>query len=326
MKFILFLLVILIIGIKADDNIISSNNLSTKPIPVPNIDDLRYSIDMRMGQPILDSMRYPIFEDWTYHKDKMIFIEGNNYLVPDQLSVINYPVMDSYVTSQIYTSEHDLQVYLGESSSVGYHFWYLPGMFKYSEQSVQYSDQYSNYQNYMAESYNRIIYFKGSLYENLELNSNFNRSIHNLPYVYNSTTSTTFEEFFDIYGTGFMLGADFGGLMDMTSYFSSNLIYEKNVQSISNDLGLQFTLLTISSSLTSIQEEELEQLNETYNSTINLVGGYPDSFISSDWKEWATTILQNPFPISYNFVDFSCFLQGNQVGAFNEALNAYYSS
>ena len=74
------------------------------------------------------------------------------------------------------------------------------------------------------------------------------------------------------------------------------------------------------------RQEELETLNETYNSTITLVGGTPQDFSVNQWREWASTILYDPFEVSFDLVNFSIFLQNDQKKAFNDALSYYYNS
>lgn len=301
---------------------------STNP-KLPNSEYIGYSYDVRVGQPIQQALRQPVIQ-LTWSQRNTIYINGTNYLIPLESTVISDPGFDqeSYTDlfQEEYQSEQQLSITL--SFKIGSR-WCLPGMFKESTQITFFSSQSQTYDNFTAFTNLRVkSYSQELLPQQFNLTKNFITDRALLPKVYNATTCPQWKEFIKIYGTNVTTAALQGGVVQMTTSFSKSLLNFFTEEEITEQISYQFTLLKTTGTLSATQQQDLTILNQRYISKIQLVGGIPGAFTNaSDWESWANTVFNNPDAIQIDLLPMSKFMiDAEQEQGCNMACAAYFAS
>lgn len=298
--------------------------------PLPNINYILSSIDMQIGEPFEYAFKYPPFTPFTYSQGKSIYIDSNHtFAVPDQLYCINDPSEEKTSTNEVYTSQYTLQKSLSESSSYNYNSWFAPGMYSGSQQTTYYQKVFQEQAQYMASSYLRVTNFKVSFNPSIQFNPSFQQALNNLPSAFTPDTCSQFKKFFQVYGTHFISSAIFGGSVKMTTTFDIDLIDELSIETIQTQLNQQFFLLTLSTTLTEEQEQELTQLNAVYDSTFTLIGGDPSSYNATQYQLWAKTVINNPTIVNMEIHNYTMLLDSDdtdKINALNQAIISHFYS
>lgn len=316
MKYTLFLIVTIYFSII----------LTTK---LPNTDYIICGIDMKYGQPLETALRYPIFEPLTYNLNNTVMIGGVEYEIPDQLMVMDYPSEAKTSTNEVYTSQYIIEKSLGESYSVGFNPWFIPGMFSASDQVSYFQEMTETQASYTASSYLKVTTAKAGLKKNIKLLPEYVKELHNLPASFNNETCKQFASFFNRFGTVWSIDAIFGGSVVMSTSFSMEVLQEETIVQVQEDLNEQFLLMTSSETLTAEEEEELTELNAVYKSSMELVGGNPSAYNASQYQLWAATVPTDPVLVSISMRNHSAFLPRNEtdrINALDEATQNYYYS
>lgn len=322
MKLFILLLICFVSFINADDY---KNNYEY----YPNADYMLRGIDLKYGSPIIPSMREQIYEPFTWFNNNKIIIQNVTYIIPDQLDVINYPSGEEDLLTEVYLSEYDVQTSLAQSHSSGFGLKLLPGMYSESEESYYYREQYESYNRYTAQTSFVITVSKATVNQELQPKEKYLNWLNDLPEEFTSETCSNYDLFFDEYGTGFFNGTIFGGTYGARTDFSVDIINEKSIEEIKQDIKTQFLLMSSSETLDYYKYQELNELDAIYQSQLYLTGGYPYLFNVTNKSPWIESINSNPVPTSINFLDHSVNLYGDsqdRIFALKDATKAYYYS
>jgi hypothetical protein len=245
-------------------------------VNLPNVKFLGYSFDAREGLPIISALRTPLIS-FTYQQGRTASIMGQVYSIPDQITVPT-PVSSNQnaVSVQLFTSLqyveadlYSLQTYSYQNTSSPF----INGMYGQSGQWVQFNS--TSGKNYTASTNLPVYSWATGLIGCQMLTSNFLDDLAALPTEFNSSTCPAFKKFLSIYGTHFINQTSFGGVVAMSSSYSSSHYNSVSPANVSSDLEQQFLLLTQSTPLNADQSQELSNLNHLYTSTVQLVGGQP---------------------------------------------------
>lgn len=292
---------------------------------LPNMQYIGYSMDAAKGQPAQESLKLPII---TLHWDNIINMNGTNYEIPIEVSVIADPSISKTSGTDVFISDYEAQHLLSITMSFDFGSkWFIPGMFSESTQLTFFNYQHEHHNNYTAFTNLRVGTYKAEFLPlKFTLSENFIQDLHWLPDVYNKTTCNKFHKFISLYGTDVVMAGTWGGVVQMTTSFDITLTNTYTLKEIQEQISYQFFLLTISSSYTNKQQEDLRTLNMMYSSQISLVGGNPGSYQANNWQLWANTVPNDPVLLQYTIVPLSKFMiNKNQSNAFDIARRAYFS-
>ncbi|ARF10166.1 membrane-attack complex/perforin MACPF family protein [Hokovirus HKV1] len=296
---------------------------------LPNIDNTILGIDLQYGQPIEYSLRNPVFSLLTYFNNKTIFIDGTEYLVPDQMLILDYQTEQQKSINEVYVSSYMATMSLSESLSYGFQPLYFNyGMFSESEQVSYFNQMFEFEASYMAMSYLRITTMKTSL-QNITFADNFKKDVLSLP-EYNKQTCKYYKVFFNTYGTHVIFDSIYGGIITMTTSFNMDILETKTIEQVQEEINYQFFLLTSSSSLSYYEEQQLEELNLIYTSSFQIIGGNPSIYNATNNKPWIDSIPNSPLFVGLNtknFTEIVKLIDNNiNIQNFNQALYDYLLS
>ena len=282
---------------------------------LPSVANMGRGFDMRSGFPTINSVKYPIVTlNWEQNASVVDQTTGQIYLIPDNFDFKNDPFTQQSSTTQIFLASSVVSSSLFNSQSSGFTgftefgFQFIPGMYSTSSQMTTFCDSnqnglYSASTSLQVNSWMiQANYFFFKNYNASIFDPNFLEALGSLPYPYNAQTCPSFLKFISLFGTHILMGAFWGGEVTMTSTFSESTYSQESSNQISDALALQFSLLTSSTALNSTEQNQLNQLNARYQSTIQLEGGNPGSYSPSEWPQWAKTVSSNPVPISLGLV------------------------
>jgi hypothetical protein len=299
---------------------------------VPNIESIILGRNMQIGQ--LDdpnSIKNPIFDNLSETKHKTIALNQTTFLVPDQVIITDYQTEEHTSTNEVYTSQFVLQESMSFTYSGGYNSWFSPCMFSQSYNSYTFHELYQMNAMIMASSYLRVTNYRASLDSEIKLNPFFEQQLLGLPDIYNETTCPHFKTFFNTFGTHYIYSCIFGGVVEMITSFSIQILQNTTIEQIEYDLNQQFFLMT-QETLTETQEQQLTQYNTVYKSTFKLIGGDPSQYNATSWQRWANTVLSDPLVVNMEIYNFTTFLHKNytqnkqKINALNEAIKEYFYS
>lgn len=275
--------------------------------PVPNDYLMATSIDSKYGFPYNESLREPIIE-FSYNDQRTVTILGIQYSCPDQLYVISYSSMDSKSTTQVCYSASMVMSALWESFTTGFNCKRINGMFSLSEQVTDFDIAYYSDNSYSAMTHLTVTSCKLELNSNIKLTQTFKNLANKLPTSYNSETCQYFVEFIKIFGTSFIPRGVFGGYVFMDSYFTETTSYTKDSSQISIEVGAQFLMFTTNTSVTWNNTEVGKYLDTTYNSTLELYGGYPEDYNPNNYSPWLASVPLNPIIVRGSLENLSMLL------------------
>jgi hypothetical protein len=298
---------------------------------LPNV-YVGYTIDMTQGEPgtgLSDpqsALKLPIIE-LTRSGRNQIYINGVLEIVPDQIIAIADPGMQTTSETEVYLSVFDVQKELSEAYSLSAKGMVYPWMFGASATVTDFKEYYKESAKLMAETTLIVTTYKAQILpESQNYTQNWLSNTKNLPTEYNSNTCPKFKYFLSEYGTHMITQVLSGGSVFMQTTFSETLTVQKSVKQISEDISTQFFFLTSSVKLTEQQEEELEQLNAIYTSTVSLKGGDSSKFYVNETQEWQATVPISPILLKYEIIPLYKLVSKSQQNALELATAAYFGS
>jgi len=299
---------------------INSNSVN----PIPNINYFVTGIDIKYGAPYNVSVRNPIFERFSYNNNITEIINDVTYDCPDQIYWISYSSIDKKSTVQVYYSVEEIESDMFESFTTGFDCERINGMFSLSEQVDEFNLAYDTQESYTALTFLTVTVSKAELNAEIKLNENFKTIVNSLPTVYSQETCKYFVDFIKLFGTSYAYRAVFGGYVTMSTYFKTSTTYDKTESEIEFEIGTQFLMFTTNSSFDFNQTKIYQNLDATYNSTLQVYGGSPNYFQSNNYQSWIATVSTNPIFVRADIISISKLLYGlPQQNALNDAINDY---
>ncbi|ARF10167.1 MAC/perforin domain protein [Hokovirus HKV1] len=288
---------------------------------IPNINYMECGFNLKYGDPLNMTISRPIFEAFTYNNKQTILINGVNYKMPDQLYGLNYPSEDKKSSSLIYYSASMVSEELYQTFTLGFDCKRIDFAFSMSEQVNYFNYMYNTQGCYTANTYLTITVSKMEINSLIKLNDEFKKTINLLPNTYTNETCKYFMDFFDMFGTAFFTKTVYGGYVSMTSAFDISVSYNKNSYEIGLDLGAQFLVFTGNLGAIWNETQAMKYIDSTYDSTMYLIGGYPDYYN----EDWPMTVPNNPLIVRANVVSITELIKDKNIkNAANLALNDYY--
>jgi len=304
-------LVVLLLFLISVVTVTNTSNVNNDISILPGILYGEAGYNAKIGQPTLNALKAKILS-YTYYNNNTVYIQGNYYYVPDQVNVENYPAEMEEAKTQIYVTEYSLQQSLSYSLFYSYNNCFLPGMFSDSETEYFFHESEELYESYTASTFLIYTVYKMTN-EKLNFTQEFIEALNSLPNYFNKTSCSTFNNFFDVFGTHLVLGALEGGLASARSSFSKTMLQNYTEEYIIQQLNQQFLLSTSSTTLNSTQQEQLTQLNYEFDTTYELIGGYPYLFNMSQTGPWKETIINQPVFVNMNLMDYSNLISVNDT-------------
>ena len=274
----------------------------TTTTSLPNIAFLGMGIDLIIGQPTTLSLRAPI-ATFTNALNNIFNFDGTIYSIPDQIDVINVPIVETDTTVALFTSNDSVKESLLFQLSLGFELPVkFPAMFSASAEMDYFQLQSKDFASYTASTYQLYDVWKASIDGEYQLNQQFLDALIDLPRNYSSETCWQYFQFFDVFGTHFLNDIIFGGMITMSTSFTIDYFNSSTQFEINQELQQQFLLELNKDSLTSEQQQQLTNLDAIYSSSFVIQGGYPQSYSPDQYEEWSKTISLNPVPLSFNSI------------------------
>mmetsp|Transcript_15380 Transcript_15380/g.23032 ORF Transcript_15380/g.23032 Transcript_15380/m.23032 type:complete len:628 (-) Transcript_15380:266-2149(-) len=297
------------------------------PHSLPNVGYVGYGIDMKIGTPVMDSLRGPVLRQ-SWDTNNTHYFNGQYYVVPDNFYFVATPSSTQQTVEQAYSSYQSVATGLYQTQTQGFSvdvFHQQLGMYHGSGQG-QYFAQQSQAGRFTGFSYLQVEEWKVGLSPFVSLNytlldTKFLSWAKKLPFEFTADTCQSFKLFIELFGTHFIPETLWGGEVQMTSSFSENLYDQKGASAVKKELGRQFFLMT-QKSLTSAEQDELSTLDAQYSSRTYLVGGDPSKYKPTDWPDWAFSVPYDPIPIAMAIVPISAAIPSKSY-ALNLAIRSY---
>lgn len=298
----------------------NNNNLE----PVPGIGLLQNAINMKYG-PFAEPPTDPIFEMYSYNEGYSIYSNGQEYAVPNQMYVNDWPTLSEKSTTYLFYSASSVQSSMFESFTTGFSCKRFACMFQFSEQVSTF-----NYAYEMQDSYTGLTYLiTTSTYAertNYTLNNKFTTIASKLPTTYNETTCRPFIDFINMFGTNYVNAGYLGGYIFMDSEYKTSLTYEMSEEDIEIGIKTQFVIFSGATHLQFNETKIEKQLDLVFNSTIYVLGGNPSAFVPGQYQGWLATVPSDPVIVRADIINIGYLLYGtDQYTAVINAVEDYLS-
>jgi len=244
---------------------------------------------------VTESISFPVF-NWHYDTQNTMEVRGQTYLIPDEVFGYAEPVYTNDSRILILTSyDYYFKQYISSwsiTAGVTIDGVNLDGAFSHTKGQI---DTFLNNSiNFMAENVVSWNEFTMEVWPDTPLNPHFLNEVNKLPKVYNAAAYLQFIQYF---GTHVITKSSYGGLINLTSIFHSDLVQKKSIEWVENQIKLTIGWMAFKAGMNWNTGDNVTQVDNTFlenaqNVTI-VQGGEPEILQSQGFEAWFQTVLQN---------------------------------
>ncbi|CAF4029862.1 unnamed protein product, partial [Rotaria sp. Silwood1] len=265
--------------------------------------------------------------------DKNTWIDANNngriYKIPDGFFVLSQTDLLTTYGSTVFTNLSEL--WQSSFYAVEYDSWGFFG-FGASHSRREIIEKYRLFYQYrykLAWTRQQVLLYTLSIssFPTPRLHKTARLALSKLPSSFDHRSIETWKQFFDAYGTHYVIRSDVGGLMLGEDYFESCLIERYNETWIREQLSVRYWFFW---STDETKEQHTLNVDKIFIqntiSTLKLIGGQ-DFVDVYDKQKWLSTVKNRPQPVSYQLSPIYTLLpEGPQREALEQATMYFRSS
>lgn len=230
------------------------------------------------------------------------------HLVPDHVSANNQPSCSFSFSAQTITEVSSYSESLSLDASVEGEGWGASFSASVGYKSAKETTSSHEYRLYSSKA-KCTAYAASIRYKHAKLSESFKETVEDLPT--DTTGESEYRDLIDFYGTHFVRYVEMGGRYGYRSEMSNTKAMELSSQGINVKAAAGYSgIVSVHGSVTTdSQKEQAKEFDEARESVEQFFvgGGPPDDETWNEYK-WASSVAENPLPISYKLVPIESLL------------------
>jgi hypothetical protein len=245
---------------------------------------------------VTEEVTFPAYK-WNYKQQNSVNVRGQDYLIPDETFGYSSPAFKNDTRIMLMDSfSYYYKNYLSSwSINAGANIEGINLSLAFSHTKGQINEFVNSTVNYFAENVMTWSEFILQVWPGAaSWDPNFMREVNKLPKEYDPSAYGTFIHNF---GTHVISKAWYGAAINFTSVFHSNLINQKSITWVENQVKLTIGYMMLNAGMNWNSFNNNTKVDNTFLENAKNVtfiqGGQPDVLQSDGFKAWFQTVLSN---------------------------------